>query len=174
MPAAIYVNKGASKSILSTGGDATMNFASITGVSPGAGRAGTRLDLGAYPRALTWRWYASIQLQATPIVGQSVDLFLVPWDDETTPGRPWGDFTGLASYDAAGFAFATENDLRNLLFMGSVIVDQAAATTFSGGGLVSIPTRYVTPVWWNRSGATSNATASNHSCYLTPIYDESQ
>ena len=171
MPTAIYVNKGTTKSILSTGGDATMEFGSVANA---AGRAGTRLDLGAYPRALTWRWFASIQLQATPTVGQSVDLWLVPHDDETTPGRWWGDFSNVTNYNTAGFAFATENDLRNLLFMGSVIVDQAAATTFTGGGLVSIPTRYVTPVWWNRSGATANATNSNHSCYLTPLYDESQ
>ena len=171
MPSATYVNKGTAKSILSSAGDATMNFASI---ATGAGRAGTNLDLGAYPRALTWRWYAETQLQATPTIGQTVDLWLVPWDDDAGSARPWGDFTAVSGYSTAGFAFSTENDLRNLLFMGSIVVDQAAATKFTGGGLVQIPTRYVTPVWWNRSAATSTSTASHHLAYLTPFYDEGQ
>jgi hypothetical protein len=171
MASANFVNVTTAKSILSSGGSATMNFASVTN---GAGRAGSNLDLGAYPRPLSWRWYAEITLQATPTVGQSVDLFLVPWDDDAGSARPWGDFANVSGYNSAGFAFGTENDLRNLLFMGSVIVDQAAATKFTGGGIIQIPTRFVTPVWWNRSGATANATASLSLAYLTPIYDEGQ
>ena len=171
MPIAVYLRTGTTKSILSTGGDATMEFASVANA---AGRAGTRLDLGVYPRAYTWRWYAEVQLQATPTVGQTVDLWFVPHDDETTPGRWWGDFSAVTNYSTSGFSFATENDLRNLLFCGSIIVDQAAATKFTAGGIVQLPTRYVTPVWWNRSGATANATNSNHAMYLTPLYDEVQ
>lgn len=170
----IKTNVGTTVSFLNTGGDALFDFSST---ASGAGEGSARLDLGAYPRGTMYRWYAETQMQATtPVVGQTVDIFLGLYDDESTPGRAWGDLTTVTNYSSvASWNFATENDLRNLYPVGNIVCDTVAADTkFTTGGLIFIPTRYITLIWWNRMGATSTADATEHKFYLTPMLDEIQ
>lgn len=168
----LLLNVGTTKSFLNTGGDAAFDF---NGTTTGAGEGSARLDLGTYPRAAYWRWYAETKMQATPTLGQTVEIYFGLYDDESTPGRAWGDLTNVTNYSSsATWNFATENDLRNLYPVGSIVCDNASASVFSAGGVILIPTRYVTLVWWNRMGATSSTTASEHKFYLTPFIDELQ
>lgn len=172
MAGEIYIKTGTAFSFLSSGGSAAFNFSST---GNGAGEGSARLDLGAYPRPGWYRWYGQTAMQATPTLGSTVDILLGLYDDESTPGRAWGDLTSVTNYDnSATWNFATLDDLRNLYTVGSIVCDAAAATTFSAGGVIFIPTRYITLVWWNRMGATSSATAADHSFYLTPLIEQVQ
>jgi hypothetical protein len=155
-------------SFLNTGGSAVWTFSSIANA---AGRLSARLDLGAYPRPLLWRVYFETQLQSsTPVVGNTVDLYGVTWDDESTPGRGLGGVTG--STDAA---FATENDLLALLPLVSARVRSTSADVVtSGSAIVALPTRYLSVVGWNRSGATTTSDATEHKVYLTPYIPQAQ
>lgn len=166
MPTAIYGDVASPKTILASGGDATITFASIT---TNAGRLSGRLDLGAWPRPILWRWWAKCQMQATPTALRCVSLHYAMWDDESTPGRPQGD---VGASDAA---FNTKNDLANLTHFGDIICDAAsAAVDFVGMGFVELRSRYISLVAWNDMNATSSATASTFEFRLTPQFDELQ
>lgn len=162
----VYGSLATALSWKSSGGSAVLT---CTSVANAAGRLGARLDLGAAPRPMTYKWYAEFQCQATPTVGNLIRLYLAEWDDESGPSDPDGD---VGASDAG---FATENDLRNLNQIGSVIVDAASANVvFSRSGLIQITKRYVSPVVWNASGAALTATASHHYIMLTPVFDQIQ
>lgn len=157
------------KTLLNTGGTGTFTGSSVAN---NAGRLSARIDMGAYPRPILWRWYAETQLQAsTPVVGATVDFYLVTWDDETTPGRGQGGIT-----TATDSAFSTENDLLNLGGpFGSIRVRSTSADVLhSNSGILIIPTRYISVVMWNRSGATTTADATEHSIRFTPYIPEAQ
>lgn len=163
---AVYQKLGTQITFKESGGDVLWT---PKNVANGAGRLSTRADLGAFPRATRYRWYAENQCQATPTAGALIRYYLAPWDDDSTPADPWGD---VGASDAA---FATEGDLRNLLFLGAVIADVATAdVVFSGGGFVDLPYRYVSLVVWNASGAALTNDAAEHYFRLTPIYDDIQ
>lgn len=158
---------GTAITFLSTGGTAVISFG---GIATGAGRQSGRADFGAWPKAGWWRWYGETQMQATPTVGKAVSLFLAPWDNDTGPADPWGDLTGTV--DAA---FATKNDLLNLLKVGDIVCDAATANVkFIKGGRIFIPTRYATLVMWNDMGATSHATSSNSLVRFMPMMPDVQ
>lgn len=160
--------KTATVSLLNTGGTGVFTFSSVANA---AGRLSDRIDCGDYPRALLWRWYFETQLQAsTPVVGATIDLYAVFWDDETTPARGSGGVTG-----ASDAAFSTENDLLGLPHIGAARVRSTSADVVTAAnGLLIIPTRYFSLVAWNRSGATTTADATEHKFYLTALYPEAQ
>lgn len=165
---AVYDKIGSPIVFKASGGNVTFTPKNIAN---GAGRISARADLGAFPRPTRYRWYAENQCQATtPVVGYLIRYYLVFWDDDTTPGRGWGD-TGTT--DAA---FNTENDLRNIRYIGSLVVDTAAADViFSGGGEdIYIPYRYVSVVVWNASGASLTNDDTEHQFILTPVYTDVQ
>lgn len=166
MPNKVYVTQETRKVFKASGGDVLFT---PTTLANAAGRLSDRADLGALPRSGWYRWYAETQLQATPTVGAVLRVYLSHWDNDTGPADQDGDV------GAADAAFATENDLRNLKHIGNVIVDAATASVvFAASGLVYIPVRYVSLVWWNQTGAALTATAADHFFALTPVPDEIQ
>ncbi len=161
----ILTYKGTKKTWKESGGDALWTPKNI---SNGAGRLATRLDLGsmASGRAAWFSWYAENQCQATPTLGAVIRYYIVAWNDDATPGDADG---AVGATDAA---FATEAKLRNLRFVGNVIVDAAAAdTVFSKSGMIYLPFRYVSLVCWNASGATLTNDAAEHKFTLDPVYE---
>lgn len=148
-----------------SGGDAVL---SMTSVANGAGRLGGRLDLGAFPKPGWYRLFAEMKPQATPTVGNLIRIYLAHWNDDSTPA--WAD-GAVGSADAA---FATENDLKNLKLALNLRVENASSRLIRGSGLVYIPTRYVSPVVWNASGAALTTTATDHFIAITPIVDDIQ
>jgi len=168
----IYEAAGTPKVWKSTGGDGLLTF---TSVANAAGRVGQRVDLGALPRPTTFRWYAESQFQASGLaIGLTCDVYLAWWNDDTLAlGNTAGEPDGVVS--ASDSAISSANALYNLHRLGSMTVDSTSgATTFAKSGEVWIPVRYVSPVWWNATGATASATATVFNFTLTPIYPQSQ
>lgn len=162
---AVYGKAGTAVTFKASGGSVLFT---PTSVANAAGRLSTRGDLGALPRPLLYRWYAETAAAATPTVGNWLEIRMAWWNDDATPGQPDG---GVGASDAA---FATENDLKNLKKVGEVVCDAASATVFQASGLIWIPVRYVSVVWWNRFGSALSATAGDHVFSLTPVFDDIQ
>lgn len=163
---AIYDKRGTTIVFKASGGDVVFTPKAVANA---AGRLSARADLGAFPRPGWFTWYAETQAQATPTVGNLLRIYLGLWHDDDTPGDPDG---GVGAADAA---FATENDLKNLKYIGRVTCDTAAAdTVFQRSGLVWIPTRYCSVVWWNALGSALTNDDGEHIFKLTPYYRDVQ
>jgi len=166
MPNKVYYNPETGITWKSSGG--THVFTG-TSVANGAGRLGDRGDLGAQPNAALYRWFAETKIGAGLTVGSLVRVYLAWWNDEATPGDSDG------AVGASDAAFATENNLRNLKHIGNIVVRSTTTTDIhTGSGLVMIPVRYVSPVWWNASGGALSATATDHEFHLTAVPPEIQ
>lgn len=142
----------------------------MDGLADNAGRQSAFLDLGAAPRARFYRWRFWTQFQATPTLNAFLRLYLKTGGSETSsPDHPDND-------DGAGdIAVSTEDKLRNLTPLGSLIVDEAAASVeMVAHGLIEIPERHVAVVGWNDSGATISATEAATKLRIVPILDEIQ
>ena len=164
MVSKLFQNVGTAKTFKETGGDVLFTPKNI---ATGAGRLSDRCDLGAWPAPRLFRWFAETKPVATPTVGNKLDIYYAGWDADT-PASPVG---GVGAADAA---FNTSNDLLNLRWLGSVICSNASSAVFQAGGLVLIPYRYVSIVWWNGFGATLTNTAGDHFFRITPFIAEQQ
>ena len=136
---------------------------SMEGIASAAGRVSTQYDLGASPRDGLFMWHASLFLQATtPVQGKTVDFYAAAAYDAVAT-MIWGD---IGATDAA---LGDVDQLRNLLFLGSVVIEEANTTIMVGGGVFEFPYRYISIVMHNNAtGATTNATDSNMLFFLQP------
>ena len=137
---------------------------SMEGVTTTNGRVSAQKDLGASPRDYLFMWHAKLQMQATPTQYKTIDFYAAAaYDGDSS--IVWGD-VGVS--DAA---LGDVDQLRNLLYIGSVVIEEADTTVMVGGGAFEWPHRYISIVGHNNAtGATINATAANFAFYLQP-YD---
>ena len=162
MPNKIYTQTKTAKTWTDSGGDYTLDLGSL---AADAVRVGAQGDLGAAPRSDRYEYRLVIDGFATaPVVGESVDLYLAFGDGTYVDGD-------VGTSDAAG---ATD-DLPNLLYLGSAIVQ----TTTAGddlviSGTVEIVSRYVSPVIHNNTADALLGTADAHKFILTPVPPEVQ
>ena len=142
----------------------------IDAVATAGGHQSAQKDLGVVTTASPYRyfWRAFMQFQATPTLGERVDIYLklaysssashIDNDDGTT--------------DAAVSAI---DKLNNLKYIGSVVVDEAAANIpSSASGIVEIYEQFVQVVFWNASGATTTTDVDENGFILAAIPDEIQ
>jgi len=137
----------------------------VDALANGAGYQSAQHDLGTAPRSRMFAWRAFTQCQLTPVVGNIIRVYL-----KTSDG------TYADNDDGTGdLAVSAENKLKNLKYIGAIIVDEAAANIpFVASGLVSITSRYVQVVFWNASGATLTTDVNEHGFILQAIPDEIQ
>ena len=142
---------------LDTGGDVVLT---LTSLASDAGRQSAQLDLGANAQPFMFRWRAWVKFATAPVVGESVNIYL-----KTSDG------THLDNDDGTGdIAVSAEDKLKNLRYIGSIVVDEASATPeFSASGTVAIYERYVHLVFWNATADALSATAADHGAYLEEI-----
>ena len=147
---------------LSSTGD---NVITLTSVAAAAGRQGALDDFGTAARAREYAWRAWIKFATAPVVGERIDIY---WksSDGTSPDND--DGTGDAAVSA-------EDKLKNLEYLGSIIVDEASATPlFVASGFFEIPHRHGAPVFWNATADALSSTALDHGFKITPVPMESQ
>lgn len=137
-------------------------------ISNNAGRQSAHHDLGARSTAAAdrFRWRAYTQSQATPTVGNTLDWYL-----KTSDGTHHDNDDGTGD-----IAVSAEDKLKNLSFIGSSVVDQAAANIeyVAHGTIHELNERYVAVVMWNTMGATTTSDAAETKCVLTPMPYELQ
>jgi hypothetical protein len=139
----------------------------LNDLAAGAVRVGARKDLGGGTTDSTadrYTWRASVQFKTDPAVGESVDIYMATSDGTNPDGE-----VGVAD------ALITTNDLANLVFLGSVIATSTDADhVMTASGIITIATRYVSPVVHNASADNLKATANTSSVTLTPAPPELQ
>lgn len=163
----LYVRNGTA---LLFNGEATGVAAawSVEGLTNSAGRVCAQYDLGAAPRPYEFNWSCEIQCQATPVQGQTFDLYIA-----TAPDHDATQISGdVGNADAA---LGDVDMLRNLQYIGSVVVENAAAgEKFVASGTFICTQRYISPVAYNGTGASINGTDSNFRFDVTPKYYQGQ
>ena len=137
----------------------------LTSLASAAGRQSAQHDFGASARAFIFEWRAWCQFATAPVVGDSVD-----WYYKTSDG------THLDNDDGTGdAAVSAEDKLKNLKYIGSIIVDEASLTPeFSASGVIAIYHRYIHIVAFNNTADALSATALEHGFSLTPLSIQGQ
>ncbi len=143
-------------------GDVAFSAASV---AFGAGRKSAQWDTGATPQSDRYAWRAKTKLQATPVVGETIDFYIATSDGTIIDGTT----------TAGDAAFTDENALKNMLYIGSLIVDTTTTDSIQGSGTFTMHSRYGVLVMWNATAAeTLSATAGDHDFIITPIPMELQ
>lgn len=138
-----------------------------TSLASGAGRQSALYDLTTNDRSTKYAWRAFMKFATTPVVGEIIRIYLKT-SDGTNPDND--DGTGDAAVSA-------EDKLRNLKFIGNIIVDEASTTpTFvaSSDEPIQLPHKEVAVVFWNATADAFSSTAADHGFDLIPVPDEIQ
>ncbi len=167
---AVYQKLGTTVSIGSEGGD-DVDWTTES-VGDGAGRQSDQQDLGILTTARSNRFHVLFytQIQATPTAGQAVHLYAKSADTTSAATAHALNDDGLS--DAA---VSAEDKLRNLIYVGSAVSDEAAGDIeIAFEGEVTLSRRYVQWVLWNDTGAAITADAAETKAEITPIFDDIQ
>lgn len=159
----VYYAQETVKSFKSSGGDAVIT---LTSLANAAGRISAVLDLGAGSKSGEYVWAMRTRVAVAPTVGAAVRVYLATGLDGT-----WetGDFT------AGDGAVSSEDLMKNLTLVGSVIADEASTTKdFVRNGLLYIRARYIRVAIWNDMGQALSSTATDHEFFLFPVPTEIQ
>ena len=144
----------------------------LTSLGAGAGRQGARYDFGIITtaRAQLFDGCFYMQFATAPVVDEKIDVY---WKGYHQAGSHAMNDDGDS--DAA---VSAEDKLKNLTYLGSLIVDEASATPefamFNHGDPIWIPHRYGMPVIWNDSADAFSSTAAEHGFILTPVVPQAQ
>ena len=145
-----------------SGGDVLFT---CTSLAAGAGRQSAEHDLGATARAYMFEWRAYTKFATAPVVDEYIDVYL-----KTSDGAH--DDNDDGSSDSA---VSAENKLKNLKYIGSIVVDEASTTPeFSSSGIVKITSRYFQIVFWNGTADAFSGTAADHGLSLKPFSIQGQ
>lgn len=157
----VYTREETALTWRASGGD---ELITLTSLAPGAGRNGAMHDFGTSARSFRFRWLAFLKLTGTPTVGTTVDVYLKT-----------GDGTHFDNDDGTGdVLLSSVNKLRNLHFLGAIVVDEAAVVDQVATGVVDIYARQAAPVFFNQSGLSLSATAGDNGFNLVPVPVEVQ
>lgn len=144
----------------------------IRALGNNAGRQSDQIDLGAAAGTRYYEIAAQVEWAATPTVGQAARFYLKETIDGTalTGVATNDDLDGSSEHEDA--AVSAEDKLKNLLHLGNVVCDEAAANipTARLFGIFKITSRYVNIVVWNAGGAALNTVNdTDNIIWITPI-----
>ena len=158
----LYLVRGTPVVWSDTAGDLVMT---LNNLAAGAGRVGARKDWGAGAQPDEYAWRLTVQFETAPVVGETVNVFLSTSDGAEEDGQ----------IGVADGALSAEDKLKNLMFIGNLIVDVATVDIdFTASGVCRIPTRYCCPVIFNDSADNLQATNDTGEFTLTPMYYQTQ
>ena len=139
-----------------SGGTVTFTPTSLATLS---GRQSAQHNFGTLARATHYNWRAYMKFATTPVVGETIDIYL-----KTSDGTHIDNDDGTT--DAA---VSAADKLKNLKYIGSIVVDEASATPeFSASGVCFIPWQYLQVVFWNATVDSLSSTAADHGFILEP------
>lgn len=154
---------------LDSSGSAVLTLTSLAAL---AGRQGARHDFGAIgtARAHLFDWVFFMKFATPPVVDENIDIY---WKGYHQAG------VHAMNDDGDGdAALSHEDKLKNLIWLGALIVDEASLTpeftAFNQGDPVWLPHRYGMPVIWNNTADAFSSTAAEHGFILTPTVLQAQ
>lgn len=146
-----------------SGGDVAMTLQNL---GFGAGRVSAQYDRGAGSKSRKYSVRAVVQFETTPIVGETVEIYLFQGDGTYTDGT-------VGTSDAA----LSSDKRRNGRLIGIVTVDTTSTATNISKTFddVEIASRYFSLGVWNASaGDNLENTANANKIVVTPVPDEIQ
>lgn len=127
-------------------------------------RVSARFDRGAGSNAGWHEWRATFQMDTTPVLGESINLYASYSDGILEDGD-------VGTADAAVLIPV----LKNLDYIGSVLIQVATATVDQrASGRFFIPTQFYSLVVENKTVDSLENTANVNTITVTPIPDEIQ
>lgn len=145
----------------------------VDALGSGAGHQSAQHDFGVGARSPWYEWKAFVQFATNPPLNETIDIYLktAGTSDSATAHPDNDDGTG-------DLAVSAEDKLKNLHYIGSIVVDQVLANIeMVASGIVEIRARAVQVVFWNDTAdaLTSDAGAPDDSgFFLTPVPDQVQ
>lgn len=137
----------------------------MTSLATVSGRQSDQHDLGTAARAFAYEWRAYCQFATAPVIGETVDIYL-----KTSDGTRIDNDDGTT--DAA---LSSVEKLRNLRYLGSIVVDESTADLeFSASGVTQINSRYIQIVVYNRTVDSFTSTATEHGVTIKPFAIQGQ
>ena len=139
-------------------------------IASGAGRQSAHWDRGVAATPALYEWCAFVQFATAPVLGETVDFYLKPsGSDASATAHPAND-------DGTGdIAVSAEDKLRNLQWIGSIVVDEAVADReMVARGAVYLTARGYNVVMWNSTADALTNDVDENGFYMTPIPDEVQ
>ena len=121
----------------------------LKGLATGSGRQGEDHPFGSGAVATRFAWLAQVQFDTgtAPVVGETVDIYLKTAPDGSNYDNDDGDNTDIA--------VSNIDKLKNLQYLGSIVVDEAAVDVkMQASGMVTIGAQTVQPVFWNATADT--------------------
>jgi hypothetical protein len=147
--------------------DSTGDLAmTLNNLAAGAGRQGAIKSFGTADKANRYMWRAFVQFATAPVVGESVEIYLKT-SDGTHPDND--DGTG-------DIAVSAEDKLKNLMYIGSIIVDEAATGVkmVAQGFIDNLDVDNVMPIFFNQTADNLVATDNLNGFIITPMPFEIQ
>lgn len=132
----------------------------LDSVAAGAGRQSAQRDLGLAARAFMFEFRAWVKMETTPNVGERIDFYYK---------TGYTASTRLDNDDGTGdIALSAEDKLRNLRYIGSIIIDEAADVEFVFSKEIAIYSRFIHIVAFNDTADQLSTVANECGCALTP------
>lgn len=139
-------------------------------IATGVGRQSAIHDLGEGAIAQAYDWRAFAQFAETPIVGQTIDYFLKTAGSSlastTHPDNSLGTTEGTIT---------DINRLKNLHYLGSIIVDVATINIeMVASGRIILPWRAFQVVMWNATADLITNDVDENGFFMSPVPPEIQ
>lgn len=158
----IYIARETAITFKGSGGDVVIT---LNNLATGVARISAQKDNGAGSKALEYEVRAVMEFETVPVVGETVDLYLVTSDGTDPDGQE-----GTSDADVGD-----NGSLKNMTFIGSVIVTTATVDhQMTASFIIRIPTRYYSIVVHNNTADNLQATANTCWVIVTPIPYEVQ
>jgi len=168
MPNEILQNQG---TVITWADSGATHAITLKGLASGTGRQGAEHDFGVAAVAARFAWLAQVQFDSAtaPVVGETVDIYL-----KTAPD---GDNYDNDDGDGTNIAVSAEDKLKNLTYLGTIIVDEAVVDVkMQKSGIIEIAAEKVAPVFWNGTADTldDDACTTDNKFSLIPVPFELQ
>ncbi len=142
----------------------------LTSVADSAARQSDKLDFGA-SRAPMYSMYAAFEFAATPVAGETVEIYLAPSMSTTAAvGNPGGVTGSDAAYTGTS-ASTLEESVLQLMYIGNFVCtdDLTGTVQISQIGQFVPPERFGSIVVKNESGAAFHSDMVETSILITPV-----
>lgn len=142
----------------------------VASLSSGAGRQSDQYDRGVGATPALYEWCAFVQFATTPVLGEEVQIYLKPSGTSASATAHPSNDDGVSDS-----AVSAEDKLNNLQWIGSIIVDEAAADIeMVARGFVYLTARAFQVVFWNATADALTSDDNENGFFITPIPDEVQ
>ena len=142
----------------------------LDSLGAGAGIQSAIHDLGEGAIARIYEWRAFIQFATAPVVNETVDFYIkTAGNSASSTGHPDNDDGTTAG------AVSAEDKLKNLHFIGSIVVDEAVQDIeMVASGTILITARAFQVVAWNATADALTTDVDENGFWLSPAPDEIQ